>query len=332
MRVGYNVILGLLSVGSFTYIRNAVAQFQGGVQGLINSFSNIYEYNIQIANYRTFIDNNKETSGTKKVETICDQREKKCDFSSIEMRQVSFQYPGTQNFVLKNINLKLFKGENIAIVGLNGAGKTTLVNLLMGYYKPTTGQILIDGIDIKEYNDYTIKSMFSAMFQDYANYAFTLRENIALGDMENIEDDMKLHSAINNSTLSTSTSRFENTDVYLTKQFDENGLELSGGEWQKIALARAIFRDSLIYIFDEPSSHLDAEAEYRLFNIFAKIAADKTSVFISHKLSNVTNSDMIYVLEEGTISESGTFKELMKKQGTFARLYKLQAKKYQEGM
>lgn len=251
---------------------------------------------------------------------------------SIEMRQVSFRYPGTQNYILKNINLKLSKGESIAIVGLNGAGKTTLVNLMMGYYTPTTGQILIDGIDIKEYDDYTIKSMFSAMFQDYANYAFTLQENVALGDMDNINNETKLRSAMHNSTLSTSTNRFDDINVYLTKQFDENGLELSGGELQKIALARAIFRDTLIYIFDEPSSHLDAEAEYRLFNIFMKIAVDKTSVFISHKLSNVTKSDMIYVLEEGTISESGTFKELMEKQGTFARLYNLQAEKYKEGM
>ncbi len=328
LRIGYSVIFGSLTIGSFTYIRNSVSQFQGGLQGLIHSFSSIYEYNIQIENYRTFIEKEESDKTQCSVEMITVQQQKKINFSFIEFKQVYFRYPGATDFTLKNINLKLQRGQSIAIVGLNGAGKTTLVNLLMGFYPPTMGQILIDGIDITKYDDYTIKSMFSAMFQDYANYAFTLRENIALGDMDNIKDSSKMFWAMKKSTLSTSSTKFDDTSVYLTKQFAEDGLELSGGEWQKVALARAIFRDSLIYVFDEPSSHLDPEAEHQLFEIFTTISKDKTAVFISHKLSNITNTDMIYVIQNGSISESGSFEKLIGEGGEFARLYKLQAEKY----
>lgn len=328
LRIGYSVIIGSLSIGSFTYIRNSVSQFQGGIQGLIHSFSSIYEYNIQIENYRTFIETNKCDNEQELVALKPIQRQKKTDFSSIEFKNVYFRYPGATDFTLKNINFRLNKGQSIALVGLNGAGKTTLVNLMMGYYSPTKGQILVDGIDIIKYDDYTLKSMFSAMFQDYANYAFTLRENVALGDMDNINNLSKIVLAMKKSTLSTSTTKFNDTSVYLTKQFDESGLEISGGEWQKVALSRAIFRDSLIYVFDEPSSHLDPEAEHQLFEIFTKISKDKTAVFISHKLSNITNSDMIYVIQDGTILESGSFEKLVEQDGEFARLYKLQLEKY----
>jgi ATP-binding cassette subfamily B protein len=243
-----------------------------------------------------------------------------------EFRNVSFSYPGTARLVLKDLNLRIAAGERIAIVGENGQGKTTLVKLMTRLYDPTGGQILLDGVDLRDYDIEDLHREIGVIFQDFMRYDMTARENIAVGNLSRHERGIRL--AAHKSGALEIVSRFpDGFDQMLGRRF-EDGVDLSGGEWQKFAMARAYIRDAQILILDEPTAALDAIAEYEVFQHFAELTSGKIAVLISHRFSTVRMSDRIVVLEGGTIREEGTHQQLVACGGRYASMFELQAASY----
>ena len=241
----------------------------------------------------------------------------------IELKNVSFTYPGNSEPTLKNINLTLKPKEKIALVGYNGAGKTTLTNLLLRLYDVTDGEILIGGRNIKEETVASHRNRFAAVFQDFQIFAATLGENVAL-DIHFDENDVK--TALLHGGFTKEITHGTNTE--LLREFDDEGTMLSGGESQKVAVSRAFYKQCPYVIMDEPSANLDPIAEYNLNRAMMEAAENKTVIFISHRLSTTRNADRIYVMENGEIVENGTHDELMKMNGKYAYMFNLQAEKY----
>ena len=246
----------------------------------------------------------------------------------ITFEDVSFTYPETEAAVLKNVSFTIAPGECVAIVGRNGAGKTTLVKLLTRLYDPNNGSIRIDGTDLRAYQLEDLHNQFSVIFQDFIQYHFSVRDNIGFGQADAYDDMTRIRTAAETAGI---LSRIEK----LPKQFDtvlgrtlEEGVDLSGGEWQKIALARAFMRDSQIIILDEPTAALDAVAEEEIFQSFNELTEDRISIIISHRFSTVKMADRIFVLEDGHLTEQGSHDELMARNGTYAEMYTLQAQRY----
>lgn len=322
--IGIEIIFGRLTVGDYGLYTGMVGQLMGGMFMLITLSSRIYDNNIRLLNYNNFMkwESNIKDTGILIPELL----------TEISFVNVSFKYPGTERYILKNVNFTLLRNEKIALVGLNGAGKSTIVKLILRYYEPTEGEILVNRINLKEYDIKAYRKHFSVMFQDYANYAFTIRENITLSDLDNKENIDKLKRATERSGVQSVIDKCDSgLETYLTRQFEEDGKELSGGEWQKIALARTFFRDGDIIILDEPSASLDPEAEHKVFQKFAQLCEGKGAIFISHRLSNVTMADRIIVLDGGEVIEAGTHKKLMELKGKYSYLFNLQADKYKVG-
>ena len=250
---------------------------------------------------------------------------------TIEFKNVSFAYPGTDKLVLKNVSFTLDKGTTTVLVGLNGAGKTTIIKLLTRLYDPTDGVILLDGEDIKKYDTAQLYSMFGTIFQDFGKYAVSVEENIYYGDIDKGLVDKEVELAANKSGASEYIERFP--DGYKTKLirfFDEDATDLSIGQWQKLSVARAFYSDSDILILDEPTASLDALAEQQIFKQFEELTENKTSIFVSHRLSSATTADKIIVLEYGEIIEEGDHKSLMEARGKYYELFTTQAKRYIE--
>jgi len=246
-----------------------------------------------------------------------------------EFRNVSFSYPGTEKKVLDNVSFKLNKGEKLALVGENGAGKTTLVKLLVRLYEPTAGEILMDGVNIQSYNRAEYQQKFGAIFQDFVKYYLTAKENIAIGNILQFQDQSRIASAAEYSLADRVVQGLPvRYDQILGKRFG-SGTELSGGQWQKIALARAYMSAGEVIILDEPTSALDARAEHEVFQRFIGLTKGKTSVIISHRFSTVRMADRIIVLKDGGILERGTHEELMARGDLYAELFELQAEGYQ---
>jgi len=249
----------------------------------------------------------------------------------IEFKNVSFAYPGTERKVLKNINVTIRGGETVVLVGLNGAGKTTFLKLLTRLYDPTEGVILFDGHDIREYDPKDIYSIFGIIFQDYGKYAFTVGENIGFGQIERKDDIEGIKDAAEKSSANVFIEKLPHAyDTPLTRQFETTGLELSIGQWQKVAVSRAFFRESDIVILDEPTAALDPIAEHEIFSQFDTLRGDKTTIFVSHRLSSATIADKIIVLEYGEVVEMGNHHELIALDGKYAELFNTQAKRYVE--
>src|SRR5690606_17941308 len=229
----------------------------------------------------------------------------------------------------RNINFGLKAGEKLAFVGENGAGKTTLIKLLLRFYEPTEGEIMLDGIPVKEYNQTQYQQYFGVIFQDFVKFELTLRENIAMGEIEEIGNLPCLESSTEKSLANEVISSVpKGYDQQLGKRFKQ-GKDLSGGQWQKIAIARAYMKDAEVLILDEPTSALDARAETEAFQRFIKLTEGKTAVIISHRFSTVRIADRIMVLKDGTVHEIGTHEELMKNNALYAELFNLQAAGYQ---
>ena len=246
----------------------------------------------------------------------------------IEFRDVWFKYAGHEEWVLKGINLAIRPGEKVALVGQNGAGKTTLIKLLTRLYDPTRGQVLLDGIDLREFDPKELRQTIGVIFQDFVRYHLAASENIGFGQIEALEDLPRIEGAARKSGADVLIDRLPERYATTLGRWFNKGRDLSGGEWQKVALARAFMRDCEVIVLDEPTAALDAENELRVFEQFRALTADKIAVLISHRFSTVRMADRIFVVENGEISEAGSHADLLVQNGTYARLFTLQAESY----
>lgn len=319
----YQTFQGLLTVGGLVMYFQAVQRGSGFLNNMFRNLATLHESNLFLSNLYTFLD-----IEPKAVEATQPKAMPKPLKKGIAFENVKFQYPGGTRKVLENINLTIKPGEHVALVGGNGAGKTTLVKLLCRLYDPAEGRITFDGIDLRDLKITDLRKETSVVLQDFVRYHFTARENIWLGNTALPIDSSQVVAAAQqagiHSTLSTLPRDY---DTILGRWF-EGGEELSMGEWQKIALARAFLRDAQIIILDEPTSAMDARAEYELFERFHELTKGRTAILISHRLSSVRMADRVYVLADGEILESGTHNELVEHNGEYATLFNLQAQYY----
>ncbi len=323
--IALGVFRGLFKIGDYSLYTGALSSIASGVTSLISVSATIYEGTLFIDNLISFM---------KEKQTIVSAKQPPEPVHhnvphTVVFENVSFAYPGTDRMVLKNINLTLRPGETVVLVGLNGAGKTTLIKLLTRLYDPTEGRILLDGRDIREYDVKDLYRLFGIIFQDFGKYAVTVSDNIHFGDISKPSDPDEIRDAAIQSAADEYISRLpEGYDTPLMRIFEQNGIELSGGQWQKLAVARAFYSDSDILILDEPTASLDPMSEQEIFNQFDKLRKDKMTIFVSHRLSSATVASKIVVLEYGQIIEEGDHKQLMANRGRYFELFSTQARRY----
>lgn len=316
-------IRGQITLGSLTVFTQAASQVQGAFQGILGGFQGIYENGLYLSTYYELLDKEPRISAPATPAPIRHPFRQ-----GIEFRDVSYQYPGREEYALRNLSFTIDPGETVALVGRNGAGKSTIVKLLGRLYDPTEGQILIDGRDIREYDPAELRHEFGVMFQDYATYQFSAAENIGVGNIDRMDDLAQVMDAADRAGASDVISKLpEGFQTTLGKWF-EGGHQLSGGEWQKVALARAFMRNAQILILDEPTAALDARAEYELFSRIKELTTGRMALYISHRFSTARMADRIFLLEHGQLREDGTHDELMLLNGQYAELFELQAASY----
>lgn len=316
--MGYKALVTKeVTMGDFAATFNGATSISTSVFALTSHIAiNVRENGLYVEKFRRFMNaKEKMISGTKT--TVFENP------PVIKFENVSFKYPGTEKYVLRNINLEISPYKKIAFVGYNGAGKTTLTNLLLRLYDVTEGAITIDGVNIKEWDIKSYHKNFAAVFQDFSLFGATLGENVSMDDCPEKE---KVEEAVKAADFERKLPN--GTDSILLREFDDEGVSLSGGEAQKIAIARAFYKNCSFAILDEPSANLDPVAEYALNQSMTKAANDKTVLFISHRLSTTVMADEIYMLEKGQIIEHGSHEELMEFDGKYAYMFKLQAEKY----
>lgn len=319
----FRTLRGGLSVGDLTFLGGALAGCSSQIQQLFSTFTGIADQSLFLTDLLQFFKVIPKIHS--KPNALPAPRPIRAGF---EFKKVCFQYPGTNRLVLNNLDFRLEPDERIALVGANGQGKTTFVKLISRLYEPTSGQILLDGIDLREYSIEELHREIGVIFQDFVRYDMTARENIGAGRIECIQDDSKIQTAAEKSKAIDIIKRFpDGMEQMLGRRF-ESGVDLSGGEWQKFALARAYMRDAQVLILDEPTAALDAIAEYEVFCRFAELTRGRTAILISHRFSTVRMTDRIVVLENGAIREQGTHQQLVANGGQYAKMFELQASNY----
>ncbi len=316
-------VAGQITLGDMTMFLSIFRQSQSSIRSLLDSLNRLYESNLFLDNLLTYLELQPQL-----IAPLNGRPAPAPIRQGIEFRNVSFRYPGSEVDVLRGINLHIRPGERIALVGLNGAGKTTLIKLLTRLYDPSEGQILLDGVDLREYDLPSLHQCFGVIFQDFVRYQFTVRENIGFGQVDALDDMDRIKDAAERGGASPIIAKMPKGYESMLGRRWEKGLELSGGQWQKIALARAFMRKAEVLVLDEPTSALDAEAEYEVFQRFGALIEDRIAVLISHRFSTVRMADRIVVLSEGKILEVGSHAELIELDGAYARLFNLQAEGY----
>src|SRR5947207_5399940 len=319
----WRTLLGKWGIGTFYFLTAAILNASSNIQQVLSTLSGIADQALFLTDLLAFFE--MKPTIQSKPNAIPAPRPIRQGF---EFRNVSFVYPGTERLVLDHLNFRLSPGERVALIGENGQGKTTIVKLITRLYDPTEGEILLDGVDLREYDLEDLYREIGVIFQDFMRYEMTARENIAVGKIEELEDLRALQTAAKKSLADEVIARLSrHYDQMLGRRF-EGGVDLSGGEWQKIALARAYLRNAQLLILDEPTAALDARSEYEVFQRFAELTTGKMALFISHRFSTVRMADRIVVLESGKIAEEGTHELLTRMGGRYAEMFELQAASY----
>jgi ATP-binding cassette subfamily B protein len=322
--IALQAIAGRLSLGSLTAYTQAAVQVQNSIQSVLSGFSGMYEHNLYLNNLVELMAKEPSMPIAEKPAKVPQPLR-----GEIRFEHVTFAYPGADSNALNDLSFTVKAGETLAVVGRNGAGKTTLFKLICRLYDPKSGRILIDGIDLRDFEPDEVRRQIGAMFQDYVDYQATASENIGLGNVPDIANRDAVVTASKEAGSDEMISQLpDGYDTALGKWFDA-GVNLSGGEWQKVALARAFMREEArILLLDEPTSALDAQAEYDLFERLRSLVHGRTAVYISHRFSTVRRADRIIFLEHGQLVEEGTHEELMRLNGRYARLFRMQAAAY----
>lgn len=306
-------------ISGFSVVLSAINSVRTCAEDIARSFAELSNMALYFQNLRDFFEYEpKITSGGKQAGEL----------ETLEVKNVSFKYPHSEKYSLKNVNIKIEKGQTVALVGVNGAGKSTLVKLLLRFYDATEGEILYNGVNIKEYNVLSLRSKIATVFQDYKTFALSVAENVMCRECDE-NDKIQAEQMLKRSGAWDKIAMLEDgVDTVLTREFDDNGAGLSGGENQKLAVARMFAKDFELAILDEPSSALDPIAEYKMYENLIAATENKTVIYISHRLSSAVLSDNIFVLDGGTVSESGSHAELMSSGGKYSKMFTLQASSY----
>lgn len=315
-----------MSIADFTFATSAVRHLTGAISQIITHYTGNLEASLKVNDYREFLS----------IDLKHDMNYQKFEYENInnieiEFKNVSYSYYMQEGSTLKNLSFKINKGEKIALVGHNGAGKTTLIKLLCGLYHPTSGEILINGVNIETIDRQVLNKIIAPVFQDSNHYALSVLENLTMQSKEKVDIE-KVNKALELTQLTTKIDKLpDKLDTVITRDLDDTGIDLSGGESQKLSIARAVYKDSQLMILDEPTSALDAISEYELYNNFSKIIKDHSAIFISHRLSSTRFCDRIFYLDNGELKEVGSHDELMKKDGEYKKLFNMQAEYYKGG-
>lgn len=317
--IGIKGLLGLFSIGSLVLYCGSFMQIINGIMMMANTFGKLQEIIPLAKRYFEILDTKDEMTYGNKVLDLSGEFE-------IEFKNVSFKYPGAENYALQNVNLKIKNGEHLAVVGRNGSGKTTFIKLMCRLYDVTDGEILINGINIKDYTKDSIIKLYSVVFQDFKIFSVSLKDNICANS--DFESD-RFYACLENADIKERTERMPNKEnTYLYKDLDENGIEISGGEAQKLALARALYKDAPIVVLDEPTAALDPIAEHEIYSRFNSFVENKTAIYISHRLSSCAFCNHIAVFDNAKLIEFGTHQTLINNNGKYADLWNAQAQYY----
>lgn len=317
---------GSIKIGDYSFYTGAVSSIGMGITTFITGTASVYEGTLFIDNLIAFMKH--KSNIVSKPDAIMPQRG---IGHVIEFKDVSFKYPGSDKLVIENFNFTLKAGETVALVGLNGAGKTTIIKLLTRLYDPTEGVIMLDGKDIRDYELKALYDLYGVVFQDFGRYAVSVKENITFGKLsKKVNDEDVFDAAVQSNAIEYIEKLSQKFDTPLMRIFEEEGTELSVGQWQKLAVARAFYSDADILILDEPTASLDALAEQEIFRQFDKLRNGKTTLFVSHRLSSAVDADRIVVIKNGKIIEEGNHHELMVKKGEYEKMFSAQAEKYKE--